>query len=533
MKFAMQNCMTEFSLISGKRYRDPFNEIQLDAVFTTPDGMERVVPAFWAGENVWRIRYSSPVIGRHSYRMICSDAANSDLHRQEGVVEIAPYTGANPLLQHGPLRVSEDRRHLEHLDGTPFFWLGDTWWFGLAKRLIWPGDFQLLTADRVAKGFSLIQIVAGLYPDIYEFDERGANEAGVCWEEGYSRINPAYFDMADLRIDWLVRSGLVPCIVAAWGYYIRFMGVDGMKKHWRNLVARYGAYPVVWCVAGEAVMTFYGENWGDAYKAEARAGWTAVTRYLRELDPYHHPITIHPTRPDSREMLDDESLLDVDMLQTGHSYTAAEGTVRAVSECVAKTPRMPVVNGEVMYEGIMGACWQDMQRFCFWTSLLSGSAGHTYGANGIWQMATPEEPCVAISGSWGDVYWQDACKLPGSGQMGIGRRLLERYPWWEFEPRYEPDWNEEERISPFVAGIPGKVWVMYLATDSIEGKYRGFAGKSFRIEPKTHYRAYFFNPRTGKDVEVGDVRPDPEGWWKIPAKPSREDWVLVLEGREE
>ena len=63
MKFAMQNGLTEFSLISGKEYRDPFNEVQLDAVFTAPDGTERTVPAFWAGENVWRIRYSSPITG--------------------------------------------------------------------------------------------------------------------------------------------------------------------------------------------------------------------------------------------------------------------------------------------------------------------------------------------------------------------------------------------------------------------------------------------------------------------------------------
>ncbi|MCK4590702.1 MAG: DUF4038 domain-containing protein, partial [Candidatus Latescibacteria bacterium] len=397
----------------------------------------------------------------------------------------------------------------------------------------WPGDFQLLTADRVAKGFTLIQIVAGLYPGVYELDECGANEAGVCWQKGYHCINPAYFDMADLRIDWLVRSGLVPCIVGAWGYYLRFAGLDVMKKHWRNLVARYGAYPVVWCAAGEAVMPFYDTDRDDAYEAEARAGWTAVTRYLRQLDPYHHPITVHPAvKPFlpscSRKMLDDESLLDIDMLQTGHTYSTIEVTVQSVIGCVNKTPRMPVLNGEGMYEGIMGACWQDIQRFAFWTSLLSGSLGHTYGAQGIWQFSTPEDPGVSVGGNWGDAYWQDAYRLPGSGQMGIGKRLLERYPWWEFEPRREPDWNEKERISPFTAGIPGKVWVMYLATDSMESKYWGFTGKSFGIEPETHYRAYFFNPRTGQDVEVGQVQPDAEGRWKIPTKPSKEDWVLVL-----
>jgi hypothetical protein len=96
---------------------------------------------------------------------------------------------------------------------APFLWLGDTWWMGLCKRLSWSEDFQLLTADRVDKGFRVIQIVAGLYPDMPGFDECGANEAGFPWEEDYARVNPSYFDMADLRIQWLVRSGLVPCVV--------------------------------------------------------------------------------------------------------------------------------------------------------------------------------------------------------------------------------------------------------------------------------------------------------------------------------
>jgi len=35
------------------------------------------------------------------------------------------------------------------------------------------------------------------------------------------------------------------------------MGIEKMKKHWRYLIARYGAYPVVWCLAGEGIMPYY------------------------------------------------------------------------------------------------------------------------------------------------------------------------------------------------------------------------------------------------------------------------------------
>ncbi len=44
---------------------------------------------------------------------------------------------------------------------------------GLCKRLKWPEEFKQLTDDRIKKGFTLIQIVAGLSPDMAFPDERG------------------------------------------------------------------------------------------------------------------------------------------------------------------------------------------------------------------------------------------------------------------------------------------------------------------------------------------------------------------------
>ena len=64
--------------------------------------------------------------------------------------QIEPYIGENPLYRHGPFRVSQDKKYFQHIDGTPFFWLGDTWWMSLTKRLAWPEDFKTLTADRAA-----------------------------------------------------------------------------------------------------------------------------------------------------------------------------------------------------------------------------------------------------------------------------------------------------------------------------------------------------------------------------------------------
>ncbi|MCZ0939753.1 MAG: DUF5060 domain-containing protein, partial [Caldilineaceae bacterium] len=267
----LQNHVVEWTHSTSKLYGDPFNEVTLDVMITDPDGYELTVPAFWRGEHSWSVRYASGKIGPHHYITRCSDTANDDLHGQEGRIDVTPYDGDNPLMRHGPLRVAEGGRHLEHIDGTPFFWLGDTWWMGLVKRLPWPEGFKRLGADRVKKGFSVIQLVAGLYPDMPPFDPRGANEAGFPWDEEFNRINPAFFDMADLRIEWLVQNGLLPSIVGCWGYYMDFAGEEKLKQHWRYLVARYGAYPVVWDAAGEALMPHYSHpHWEDIYAAALR-----------------------------------------------------------------------------------------------------------------------------------------------------------------------------------------------------------------------------------------------------------------------
>jgi hypothetical protein len=526
MIHATQNCMVEWSYASGKAYADPFNEVELDVLVTDAGGEEQRAPAFWAGDQTWRVRYAAAQAGTHSYRTVCSDEGNADLHGREGTIEVAPYEGDNPLLSRGPLQVAENRRYLQHADGTPFFWLADTWWMGLCKRLRWPEDFRVLMADRVAKGFSVIQIVAGLYPDMPYLDERGANEAGFPWTEGYGGINPAYYDMADLRIGGLVDAGLVPCIVSCWGYFLVWMGVERMKRHWRYLVARYGAYPVVWCLAGEGVMPYYLSEHREQDAEAQKRGWTELAAYVREIDPYRRPVSIHPTSV-GREQVEDAALLDFDMLQTGHGdRQSIPNTVNLVVRGHEAEPRMPVLNSEVCYEGIMEASRQEIQRFMFWACMLSGACGHTYGANGIWQVNEPGKPYGPSphGSSWGDRPWTEAYRLPGSGEVGLGKRLLERYPWWRMEPHpewTEPRWTTEHYWQPYAAGIPGELRVIYMPHQN--------PPRVRQLEAGAAYRAVYIDPSDGSEIELGRVEGDAEGSWPAPKPPIFRDWVLVLE----
>ncbi|HNR36011.1 MAG TPA: DUF4038 domain-containing protein [Candidatus Hydrogenedentes bacterium] len=524
--FATANQVCEITFTSSARYDDPYNEIEMEGVFHHPDGRTFKIPAFWRGGGRWAIRFSPPDVGEYTFETKCSRAADRGLHGVSGKLAVGAYTGENPLYRHGRLRVAADKRHFEHADGTPFFWMGDTWWMGLSQRLDWPNGFQMLAADRVAKGFNVVQIIAGPYPDMDAWDARGRNEAGFPFAADFARVNPAYFDMADLKIAHLADTGLMPCIVGMWGYYMPRIGEERIKRYWRYLVARYGAYPVAWCICGEGTMAYYLSKTPKEDAAAQKTGWTHVMAYVREIDGHHNLISIHPTQY-GREQVEDPALMDFEMLQTGHGdLDSVAPTAETVIAAMGRTPAMPVVNSEVNYEGILGRCWQNVQRLCFYVSALNGVAGYTYGANGIWQMSTRENPYGPSPHGrcWGNTPWRDAMLLPGGKQAAWGASFMRRFPWWEMERRpewVEPAWKRENPYTCTAAGIPGKLRVIYTPMAWDPPLVKG-------LEPGVAYRAYYADPCTGTDHPIGDVTPDAEGNWRPPIPPEVHDWLLVL-----
>jgi hypothetical protein len=533
---AVKNCIVEWAYSSQKAYADPFNDVELDVIFTDPQGKEQRVPAFWSGDLTWRVRFAPAMEGTYRTQSVCSDTGNASLHGITGSLVVSPYQGKNRLLAHGKLQVAADRRHLQHVDGTPFFWLGDTWWMAFTKRLKYPEDFQELATDRVNKGFTLVQIVAGLYPDMDWYDERGANEAGYPWDKGFKSINPAYFDMADIRIAHLVRVGLVPCIVGEWGYFMDFAGIEVLKKHWRYIIARWGAYPVVWCTAGEALMEYYlAEKVADPEirRKQQQERWSDLVRYIRKTDCFKNPVTIHPTQY-GHEQVSDPTLIDVDMLQTGHGgFPTLADTVNMVTSSLEHQPKMPVLVGEVNYEGIVESSREEMQRFIFWSCMLTGAVGHTYGANGIWQVNSPEKPYGPSphGTAWGNIPWNEAYKLPGSYQIGLGKKLLDRYPWWNFETHLEwvePHQTPENRHSAYAAGIPGKIRIIFYPANV---SWLPWQGKMWvkALESGVKYKAFLFDPKTGQEYDLGVISGDAQGSYTLPKPPIFQDWVLVLE----
>jgi hypothetical protein len=516
------NRVKEISLVSSKPYANPFMEVELDAVVTRPDGKQLRVPAFWAGGNDWKFRYASELAGTHSWKTECKDASNTGLHGISGTIEIIPSTSDNPLYKHGPVRVSENKRHFEHADGTPFFWLADTWWKNLCKRMTWEG-FQELAADRRKKGFNAIHIVCGPYPDEGFLEERMANEGGLPYESvKFEKVNPEYFNYADRRIQHLVESGLAPVIVGSWGRgdcnSMQAIGLEGLKRHWRYLVARYGAYPIFWILAGEVPDQ---TKWNEG-------PWAPLAKHAKALDPFQRPLTCH-TGHGRRGAKEDTTAIDFDMVGGNHDQNAAiqPQTVAIVSSAYSKEPPMPVLVGETCYEGHMQQGFGDTQRRMFWQSILNGAAGHTYGAAGIWHASVEGDPgCASAAFGGKKVYdwttWKEGMNYPGATELGMAKKLLEQYPWQRFEPH--PEWTSP---NGYAAGIPGEVRFIYHP----RGRIYDWTGTVVKeLEPGVSYSVFYFDPATGRRFDQGIIQSE-TGEFKMPELPSPQDWVLVLQAQ--
>lgn len=498
-------------------YANPYTDIEVNVIFEQ-GGQTWTVPAFWAGAGRWTVRFAPPVVGEFRSRVECTDKENRELNGRWQSLGVTVYSGEKPLLRHGFIRVNTGGRYFEHADGTPFLWLGDTWWKNLCGRMTWDG-FRELTADRRAKGFNLVQIVCGPYPDEGMLEPRWANEGGLPYEDiNLSRMNPEYFRYADRRLFHLAENGIVPAIVGGWGREqaggkstIALAGVDAYKRHWRHLVARYGALPVVWIVGGEA---------GDW-----QGPWSEVASYLKSIDPYHHPITYHsPGNP--RKMLKDNDMFDFDMIAIGHDgLNTAKGTLDILKSCLNETAVRPALCGEACYEGHMQTNFQDVQRHLFWSLMLSGAAGHTYGAAGIWHASVEGEP--GITPVYDYTTWKEGMGYPGSTHLGIGKRLMEQYPWWRFEPH--PEWADS---NCFAAGITGEIRIIYLPKRNIYN----WEGPSIKgLEPDVDWKVFYFDPATGRTFDQGVIKAVAKkgdaGSKPVDFKrnvPSPQDWVLVF-----
>jgi hypothetical protein len=503
-----------------------------DVVVVAPDESIARIPTFVSAAGVRKVRFRTPVAGR--YRVRAMDGAALDEVDAVGAKAPAP----------GLQRVG---RQLATQDGEPFLWLADTWWYALCDRLEF-SEMTALAERRRAEGFTVIQLVAGLLPEVYGFDELGSLDGVWPWTHEYGELDPAWWDAADLRVAAIAAAGLVPAVVGAWSYYLLDMGRDRMERHWREIVARWSALPVVWCTAGEAGMPRYEQVSTPEEEPLIRSlsdEWGEITGSLRKLDPYANLRTLHPyphagVFSSTAVLQGDVADLDFIWLQTGHGDRAAIPASReTLAVELAADHGLPVLNSEVCYEGIGAGCSDTLQRFLFWSNVLSGAAGHSYGAQGLWAFRREQDAGPGMP--WGEATWQEAAALPGGTQLGAAAELLRGIGWSTLRPSQSSislPADDEHPCWPYAARDDDRVVVYFPAASLLpveSGVGEDLADVHLTALQPGSWSLMWWNPRRLAELETRTVEVGADGRGPLgsvrdfTALPSTEDWVLVAE----
>jgi hypothetical protein len=431
---------------------------------------------------------------------------------------------AGPVdFRHDDLRVSANHRFLEHADGTPFFYLGDTAW-ELFHRLTNDEAVKYLD-DRASKGFTVIQAVV-----LAEFDELGTPNVEAqrpFTDNDPGKPNEAYFRHVDRIVELARERGLIIGMLPAWGdnvVKVRGPGpaiftAENARAYGRFLGSRYRSAPNILWILG-----------GDRDPAGVEAAWREMAAGLREGDHGKHLITFHPAgAQSSSQRLHNEAWLDFNMLQSGHhkldidNYTMIEHDYQL-------TPVKPCIDGEPRYEN-HPINWKpengwfndfDVRQAAYW-AVFAGAHGHTYGCHDIWQMKTPER--AAMGSARGD--WRESLHLPGSTQVGYVRRLMLSRPFLSRVPDQTLIVGGQSEGAGHVQATRGDDYAfIYTPLGNPVTVALGRIGGA-------RVKAWWFDPRTGRASALGEFANRGTREFTPPGGRGRgHDWVLVLDNAQ-
>lgn len=344
----------------------------------------------------------------------------------------------------GKLTVSNNKRFLQHENGAPFFWLGETGWL-LPERTDRAEAAYYLQRCREA-GYNVVQVQVIDGVPAYNAYGQMSNIDG--WNfEGIDRKGVyGYWDHMDYIVKQAQHEGIYIGMVCIWGGLVKagLMTESDAVKYGTFLANRYKNEPnIIWFMGGDIQ--------GDI-KTEV---WNTLAETIKSIDK-NHIMTYHPRgRYTSAKWFSKAGWMDFHTFQSGHrrygqrmgnaDYPIPDNTEEDNWMYVDSTwhykPIKPVLDAEPSYEDIPQGLhdakeprWtaSDVRRYAYW-SVFAGSCGHTYGHNAIMQFLKPGYG--TSYGDAGDVKsWYQALKDPGFSQMKHLKNLMLAFPYFERIP---------------------------------------------------------------------------------------------------
>jgi len=497
-------------------------DCELDVTFTSEGGAQLIVPGFWDGGNVWKVRFAPTELGAWDYVTKFTDTEDAGLHGIVGKIRCVEYEGELDIYKHGFLRADENKRYFTYADSTPFFYLGDTHWSMPSE----PFDtmFVNITDDRAAKGFT-----------VYQSEPLGAqynlaNGLNASALEGFRDLDNRFLYIANAG---LVHANAQLFFASELGWNKAAYPDEYIEKLARYWVARYCAYPVIWTTAQECDKDFYYGRDNPWFDAETNP-WKIVFNTVHNYDPYNHPQTAHQENTTSTRAKN-SSFTEL----SGHDCFAAQWSPELRGRLNFNVPKEYWQAGKLTfnYEGRYENLWTKEfgARAQGWIAYLNGMFGYGYGAVDIWLYnstydtdTTSDDGIDKITPEDKAIKWETSMNFATSVQMGYMRSFFEGLDWWELVPRFDSKdyFAPDKSVYYSMASIDRREIVMYFyntknnSTGTLSGLDDG------------EYALIWLNPATGEYRPEIKLTPT-NGSYEIGDKPDDGDWVLWIKKNAE
>ncbi len=472
------------------------------------------------------------------------------------------FAGIHPVFSqslpwdNGRLKVDASGNYLQHENGVPFFWMGDTGWL-LPERLDRQNAEKYLEACRL-NGYNVVQVqtingvpARNIYgslsnPQGFDFSSIERRHAYSPDAQG-SDPEYGYWDHMDYIIETAAEKGIYIGMVCIWGGLVKQGRMDEEQAvaYGTFLAERYKDNPnIVWIIGGDI--------YGDV-KPEV---WETLARTIKAHDP-NHLMTFHPFgRHISAIWFHQADWLDFNMFQSGHRCygqsmakksplrpellpdSTEEDNWRYVELARTYEPRKPVVDGEPSYEGIPYGLhdydlpfWQDydVRRYAYW-SVFAGSFGHTYGNSAIMQMHDGRK-----MGAYGCLKpWQEALEDPGFRQMQYLKKLMLAFsnPQFSADPQSQPYFDR----CPDQSLIVSEIGERYNYVSACRGKdyllVYDYAGVDFSVDltkiSGKSKNAWWFSPTDGSVRYIGSFQNASSVPFSYTSQSAHDDRVLIV-----
>lgn len=548
---------------------NPFLDVRLQVVFNAPDGQNFNVPGFFDGDGkggergtCWRVRFSPNQPGRWRYKVwfrtgagvainLAPDAGSpGGLDGVSGAFSVEPreasapgflqwgllsYVGGHYLkFQDGPYWIKGGTDTPENLlayagfDNTPSShrfrahcddWRpGDPdWGGGKGRGLI--GALNYLASRHVNSIYFLTMNLGGDGKDVWPW-------TGSPDRNGSSKNDNLHYDVSKLGqwnqvFDHAQRQGIALHFVFNEAEAANKRELDNgelgpeRKLYYREMIARFGHHLALeWNLCEEYNLDF---NLGPARLR-------ACADYIRSLDPYDHPITVHSAGNPVEQLRFTFGDRRFGLTSIQLNQRPIQQVTRAIRDATRKAGRpLPVCLDEFTVDRGQRASHlavddaEGQRREKIWPAYFSGGQLEFILQDMLRteSFKTPER----------DKLWR---------YLWYARRFMEeQLPFWEMEPAGELSrgggtitvgigGGRTRRLGPQVFARRGDVYAVYLPTGSPSGSIdlTDLVGVA---------EARWFNPRTGAfEGEKRQIKRDKR--WEIgtpPAAPDQ-DWVVLV-----